>query len=327
MINNNFLFEGNIFTKLFVIMVNHNPYIAPYLFYLQKRTRTKYNFQGIIGEQGSGKSYWSIVEALVCDPTFNIERIVYSSINFLDALDMLEDRSLKGRTIIWDDAGVGLPSDEWYSISNRIIKLVNQTVRTLHPTIKFTMPDMSYLDPSQRRSLTCILDCNRKIENRTDIRIYTMKRIRILGENIPRKFCYRIGIIKLKYGEVKVTHIPADLLPDIFKEYEKIQAKFKYKTRVKLRKLLEGMKEKKLVTQAIDDYTSITLSDLEKKLTYEIYERVFRNINAYLNKKRKIDEEKIMLEFKVSRKIARLIKRFWNRKLLPENVKKDLEIK
>lgn len=324
---NNFLIGDNIYTKLFISIINHAPYIAPYLFYLKKRTRIKYNFGGIIGEQGSGKSYWAIIEALINDPTFNIERIIFSSINFLDALDMLEDRTLKGRSIIWDDAGVGLPASEWYALSNRIIKLVGQTVRTLHPDIKFTMPDMGYLDPTQRKVLTHIVDCERKIENRTDLKIYTMKRMRVMGENIYRRFSFSIGgMIKIKLGNVRVFHAPMDEMPEIFRVYEKLQTKFKFETRKKLRSMLEGLQIKNLTTEAIDDYSTITLSSLEKKLVHETYERVFRNSQSYLNKSRRIDEDKVMLEFRVSRKIALLIKRYYDKKILPDQVKEDLGI-
>lgn len=309
-------------------MVKRDPYIAPYLFYLQRRARIKYNFQAIIGEQGSGKSYWSIVEALVLDPTFTTERIVLSTIGFLDVLDLLEDRTLKGRNIMWDDAGVGLPSDEWYSISNRVLKLVRQTVRTLHPTIKFTMPDMKNIDSSQRRTVTSILDCFRRTtdENVTRIRVYTKKRVRIMDKSYHRKFTFSSGAMKLTYGEIKVKHFPQNNLPDILREYEKLQQKFKFDTRRKLRELLEAMREKNLTTDAIRDYTSVTISDLEKKTIVDIYKNIFANSHKYLNQKRKIDQDKVMLEHKVSRKVARMISRFWNRKLPPELVEKELSI-
>lgn len=307
-------------------MIKKSPYIGPYFFYLQKRARIKYNFQSFIGEQGSGKSYWAIIEALVQDPTFTEERIVYGSIGFLDALDMLEDRTLKGRTILWDDAGVGLPSSEWYSLSNRVIKLVQQTVRTLHPTIKFTMPELSYLDATQRRVLTSILDCDRKTEDRTDVRIYTKKRIRIMDKSYHRKFCYSMGSVKMKYGVIRVKHIPENLMPDIMKRYEIQQRKFKFQTRKKLRELLEGMREKNMTTDVTDDYSTVTLTDLEKTVTYEHYKRVFANVKPFLHKNRRIDIDKVMREFKLSRNIAKAIKRFWDKKLLPDQVKEELEI-
>lgn len=327
MLDQNFLFDNKVFTKLFVATVKESPYFGPYLYYLMDRARIKYNFQGVIGEQGSGKSYYTIIEALITDPTFNKDRIVYSTINFLDGLDMLEDRILKGRRIMWDDAGVGLPSDEWYALSNRIVKRVQQTVRTLHPTITFTMPDLKYLDPGQRRVLTCIIDCNRAVENRTDLRIYTLKRIRIMDKSYHRRFTFSIGLVKMKYGSIKITHLPEDMFPDIIKDYEMIQRKFKFETRKKLRKLVEGMVEKKLRTENIDDYSTVTLSDMEKKLVHDIYKMVFANVKTYLNRSKKIDIEKLQREFKINRNIARTVKQYWDKKFTPDLVKEDLDLR
>jgi len=322
----NFLFDKSIFTKLFYSIVRKSPYSAPYLFYLQKRAVFKYNFQAIIGEQGSGKSYWAIIEAMALDPTFDITRIIFSSMNFLDVLDQLEDRTLKGRNIVWDDAGVGLPSDEWYSISNRVIRLVQQTVRTLHPTIKFTMPDIKYIDATQRRTVTCILDCRRDSLNKTKIRIYTQKRIRIMDKSYHRKFVFRIGNMDMCLGEMRVQHLPEEMFPPLLNQYEELQKKFKYETRKKLKKLLEGMREEGLTTTAIDDYTTVSLSDMEKKLVYEVYESVFKNTDHYLNPKRKIDIDKVMLEHKVSKNIARAVERYYSKKMIPKLVKQDLMI-
>lgn len=324
----NYLFDKNVYSKLFVAMVKKDPYLAPYLFYLQKRARIKYNFEAIIGDQGSGKSYWSIVESVTLDPTFTIERIVFGTINFLDALDTLEDRTLKGRNIMWDDAGVGLPAQEWFSVSNKVINLVGQTARTLHPTIKFTMPDMKNIDPSQRRSITAILDCFRSTsdDDRTRIRVYTSKRIRLMDKNIHRKFTFKAGAMVLKLGEIRVKHFPQDKLPEILREYEELQKKFKYNTRKKLKELLETLREKKLTTDAIHDYTTITLSDLEKKTILTIYKVVFNDPGSYINNKRKIDIDKLMLEHKVSDRIAKIIAKFWRKKLTPELAKDELEI-
>ena len=321
-----FILDNKVYSKLFLAMIKQQPDIAPYLFWKKRRARIKYNFDGTIGEQGSGKSYYEILEALAEDPTFNKSRIIYSTINFLDALDMLEDRSLKGRVILWDDAGVGLPSSEWYAISNKVVQLVMQTVRTLHPTIKFTMPEMKYLDPKQRHILTCIKDCRRTVENRTDVRIYTSKRIRIMDETYHAKFSFRIGMVKIKYGEVRIKHCDIAMLPPIFHQYEKIQQKFKFKTRKKLRDLLKGMKEKKLVTDAIDDYSTITLSDMEKRLLFETYTTIFGKASIYLNKSRRINIEKIQQEFRLNRSMAKIIKRFYDKRLLPQQVKEELEI-
>lgn len=321
-----YLIDNNVYTKMFMATIKNQPYMAPYLYYMHKRARIKYNFQGTIGEQGSGKSYWALLQALLLDPTFTKDRIIFSSINFLDALDMLEDRSLKGRVILWDDAGVGLPSSEWYAISNKVIQLVMQTVRTLHPTINFTMPDVSFIDAKQRHSLTSLIDCARNKENETKMRIYTLKRLRLIGKTIHRRFVFGLGMVKIKYGYVNIEHCSFDQLPEIFKDYEKIQRKFKYDTRSKLKDLLEGVQEKSLVTDAIDDFSTASLSSMERRLVYEVYKNVWKKDREYMNKSRRIDIDKVMMNHSVSRKIARQVRTFHDNKLMPEQVKTELDL-
>lgn len=148
-----------------------------------------------------------------------------------------------------------------------------------------------------------------------------------MDKSYHRKFVFRIGNMDMSLGEMRIQHLPEDLFPPLLKQYEDLQRKFKFETRKKLKKLLEGMREEGLTTTAIDDYNTVSLSDMEKKLVYEIYESVFKNTDHYLNQKRKIDMDKIMLEHKVSKQVARSVERYYSKKMIPQLVKQDLMIK
>ena len=104
-----------------------------------------------VGQTGTGKSYAAMSLAEHLDPSFDISRIVFSAEEFVSILN--NDESLvKGSVIVWDEAGVGMPAREWYSLSNKVISYVVQTFRVKGYILIMTTPSMKYID-SQIRSL------------------------------------------------------------------------------------------------------------------------------------------------------------------------------
>lgn len=103
----------------------------------------------IVGPTGSGKSYCALVIAKMIDPTFKVkERVVF---NVEDFMKLLNSGKLKrGSVIVWDEAGVGLPAREWYTISNKAINYVLQTFRHMNLCVIFTTPTFEYIDKQTR---------------------------------------------------------------------------------------------------------------------------------------------------------------------------------
>jgi len=102
----------------------------------------------ICGETGSGKSYTALRIGESLDPTFNINRVVFTAAEFMA---LLNSGTLKeGSCIVWDEAGVGIPSREWYTISNKAINYVLQTFRHENLAVIFTTPTLSYIDSQSR---------------------------------------------------------------------------------------------------------------------------------------------------------------------------------
>ncbi len=322
------IFNGNVYTKFFMRAIAQSPKFAPYLFYLHKRARMQYNLQCVIGEGGVGKDIWTICQNLILDPTFDITRIIYSTINLMDTLDTLEDRSLVGRCVQWSDAGVGLPSDEWFTASNRAMHAVIQTIRTLHPTVEFTTTFVENIDKKTRNVFSSILDCKLGSGRSTEIKIYTAKRMGVMADIVYRKFCFQQGVSKMRYGILKAEWLPEEYMKDveILREYVRISDKFKFNTRAKVRDLKSVIDEKKWRTQGIEDYTTMTLKDFEKRLLYETYFKVMNEPRFFFNKSRRIDERQVMDNFHIEYKIARTIKRYFDARMTPEEVKADLQI-
>lgn len=109
----------------------------------------------VVGETGSGKSYTALRLAEEIDPTFNVDRIVYS---IEDLMDLINSNLLpKGGVIIVDESGVLVPSREWYSLSNRVLNYVLQTFRQDNLILFFCVPDMSFIDSQTRKLFHYIL--------------------------------------------------------------------------------------------------------------------------------------------------------------------------
>jgi hypothetical protein len=102
----------------------------------------------VCGETGSGKSYSAISLAKLIDKEFNIDKLVFKADDFLKLLN--SGKLKRGDCIIWDEAGVGLPSREWYSISNKAIGYLLQTFRNLNLAVIFTTPNLGYIDNQAR---------------------------------------------------------------------------------------------------------------------------------------------------------------------------------
>jgi len=119
------------------------------------------------GETGSGKTYGAIELARNLNRRFDIEKhIVFTVEHFMT---LLNSKTLKrGDIIIFEEAGVGMSSKEWYSQSNKLFSYVLQTFRHLGMGVIFTMPSLNLLDKTARTLLhhyfeTFDIDFDKKI--------------------------------------------------------------------------------------------------------------------------------------------------------------------
>jgi len=103
----------------------------------------------ICGETGSGKSYSALAIAKLIDPSFNIDRVVFTP---EELIRLLNSRKLhKGNVIMFDEAGVGIPAREWYSLSNKAINYIFQTFRHENLGVIFTTPSFDFIDSQTRK--------------------------------------------------------------------------------------------------------------------------------------------------------------------------------
>lgn len=102
-----------------------------------------------VGPPGSGKSWTGLRIGGLVDSSFTIKRVVFPGLDYIRAV---ADPELSiGSFVEWDDAGLGAPSREFWSMLNRAVGMVAQSSRFRRLILWVTLPDKSFLDAQPRK--------------------------------------------------------------------------------------------------------------------------------------------------------------------------------
>jgi hypothetical protein len=196
------------------------------------------NWLGVVcGGTGSGKSYSAIKLAEEIDPNFNIDQIVFSGEEFLE---ILTSKKLKrGSCIIWDEAGVGIPKREWYTISNKMINYVLQTFRYENLAVIFTVPTLKFIDSNSQKLFHCYIETMR-IEHEKKKVISKVKRMIYFAQRDKTYYMfYRNG------NSVITEHAFGLASKKILEDYEKKKSKWAFELKESALRDLRKHKEKR----------------------------------------------------------------------------------
>src|SRR3989304_9335794 len=80
-----------------------------------------------VGPPGSGKSWTGLRVGSLCDPKFGIERVVFPGLDYIRAV--ANPDLTYGSAVMWDDAGLGAPSREFWSLLNRAVGMDRKSTR------------------------------------------------------------------------------------------------------------------------------------------------------------------------------------------------------
>lgn len=114
-----------------------------------------------VGPPGSGKSWTGLRIGSLCDPTFDISRVVFPGLDYIRTVAN-PDLGI-GSFIEWDDAGLGAPSREFWSLLNRAVGMVAQSSRFRRLVLWVTLPDKSFLDSQPRKLVDIHLEFMRRV--------------------------------------------------------------------------------------------------------------------------------------------------------------------
>ncbi len=240
--------------------VNHNPtkyypkldssrLVEAYLHKIYNRVhRMKFNYLALVtGKHRTGKSLTAVTLSYLLDKTFwdDFEnRVVYTGHGFMEACEHLRKNNIIGGAIVFDEAGVGAPSREWWSKANRAISYAVQVFGYLRPIIFWVTQDASFLDSQPRKLLDTLYVCNRVHHRYNEIKPYDVhydKRTGKIYWKYPRFKRVQTGAICNMY---KLTRIQIPKPPqDLIERYDKHSEPWKGDIMDKMAKVTEPMTE------------------------------------------------------------------------------------
>lgn len=184
--------------------------------------RNKNWLAGIFGPTGSGKSWSALSIAEKIDPSFNVDKVVLSSEEFLAGL--AEDKWGQGDCLIFDEAGVGMSAKEHMTKKNRLIDQVLQTFRRQNIAVLFTVPSKANMDKSVRRLLHTYIETKTiDYENKQNV----LKWQKMDYNRKMDKIYYKNPVIEGENGLAKRSKVkigkPSE---NLIEEYEEKRSKF-----------------------------------------------------------------------------------------------------
>jgi hypothetical protein len=121
-----------------------------------------------------------------------------------------------GDILIFDEAGVGLSSKEWYTVQNRLLNSVLQTFRHKNIGVIFTTPSLSFMDKTARILTHTYMETN-YIDDKNKIcnlRVYKFEHNSMLDKTYKKFYVFHLGDDQASYSmpEIALGLPPKDLI-------------------------------------------------------------------------------------------------------------------
>lgn len=254
--------------------------------------RLQFNWNMIVtGDTGSGKTKFATTLAYVLNPKrFNAD---YYTNSVADFLDIVENKTKKGDTVVFDETGANLSAREWYSIGNILAGQALQTYRNKNLCVIFCTPDPSFTDIQLRRLLNCFVVMKRYnvSQSYADIReVWVDRKSSKVGWP---NFKFSYDNKRYKISRIQVTNNFLNLVPDkIVKEIVKKDTKFKNAVLAKAKEQAQDVEHIRLGLRK-------TVKDVSKA--------IINSPEMYKNKLGNWDWHLVKAEFDVSRDFAQSV--------------------
>ena len=225
-------------------------------FILQERIGKNRNMTIMVsGKPGTGKSYACIKLGETLDPSFCIERVVFSGGELMYLVN--SGKLKKGNVVVFEEIGVNLSNRNWQSLTNKMLNYWMQTCRHRNFIVLFNAPYMDFAD-SQTRRLFDAEFATQKIDYRA--KTCTLRPQLIQYNARIKKFYYKFLRVTSRVGKLKglrpiktwVLSLPS---PGLLEEYEKKKTAFTDKLNKEILyelKRAEGKKKLGLSTKDVD---------------------------------------------------------------------------
>jgi len=238
----------------------------------------------LVGPEGSGKSYTALKIAEFVDPTFSAERVMFDPADFLEQLQEWKAAGeTKGKMVVVDEAGVGIGTRSWYEKDQIKLNKVLQVIRDENMGIIFTVPSLKDLDSQARRRLRAYCEMVHLQEGK----YADMKFLRWL----PKRDDKNNKIRRLRF---------APPTPELSRAYNQRKAAFQSKLYDEAESEFRG-----------DDEQSMSVTEIAEEI-------VANGVEEYIsihstNKTEYVDAELIEVDYEISRRDAKKVKKLVQR--------------
>ena len=224
-------------------------------------------FAVIEGHHRAGKSLFAVGMAMLLDPTFYDDfqnRLVYTPVQFMKAIDKMRERDEHSRVILWDEAGVGLNNLDWYeAVSKSIVKAI-QVMGWLNPIILFVTQRRRLLNSSAKSFVKNLWILRRNNAQFTLVKPYLYKYDELFERDITQSPIINIDLRQYVLKSFKFYRIPKK----IEKKYLEISTMWK-------EEIITSMKN--MVTSSEFG----TLTDEPVKSLQQVIEEITTDIKSY----------------------------------------------
>jgi len=239
----------------------------------------------IVGGTGSGKTYAGL---RLCEDatqgTFDGSTIVFDHHSFINLIH--KEKLPPGSFILFDEAGVGMSSKEWYSIQNKIMRYVLETFRRYNYNVIFTVPTISFIDKQIRTLFHTYMETSSDgIDYRNNINY--VRTYQYIYDNFKEKIITPFYRFRDKDNRSVVMKKVALKMPSrsLIEKYEKMKKDYTEKLYGDLMKEMEFSQRKKkpskgkacpVCSTAGWVYHKKTVSWTCRKCGYELYKNPFK---------------------------------------------------
>jgi hypothetical protein len=140
---------------------------------------------GVVGDPGSGKTYWCMRVAELLDQNFNIDNVVFNANSFVRRAM----KAPRGTWLVYDEPGVTISNRTFMSGMNMIINFFLQSSRYRQVNALFALPSLNLMDLGART----ILLFQALMRERGTATLFRIRRNQF-GQN-PPYWTFRVGSV------------------------------------------------------------------------------------------------------------------------------------
>ena len=180
----------------------------------------------ITGPKRMGKSTFALRLALMNDPSYSLDHVVFSVRDYISLIQRIRKEKRNGIYTILDDAGLAISNKKWYEDDKIFFGITQEVVGYLHTCNMITVPDDKQIESTSRGLLDFIIEADPFVRGLFSVR----RRVKSKDLTHPKHYWPYLRINLLTNGHaypIEMRQIYCDRVTGpAFDEYEKKKDQF-----------------------------------------------------------------------------------------------------